>query len=96
MIRRLPKGHSHAEGGTFVHGGRIYMVGGHTTQQGDTKRIDPDILALAPGAQWELVGKLPMPLSSPAAAIIGGKLYVGGGSPDGRSVGADMWVRSAP
>lgn len=37
-----------------------------------------------------------MPLSSPAAVIIGGKLYVAGGSPDGRSVQADMRVRSAP
>ncbi|HIA47702.1 MAG TPA: hypothetical protein EYN96_06965 [Candidatus Hydrogenedentes bacterium] len=92
----LPKGHSHGEAGTFVHGNRIFMVGGHTTAKGESKKIDPDILALSPGGQWELVGKLPMPLSSPAAAIIGGKLYVGGGSPNGRSVQADMWVRSAP
>ena len=92
----LPKGHSHAEGGTFVHGGRIYMVGGHTTPEGGSKSIDPDILSLAPGGKWEVVGKLPMPLSSPAAAIIGGKLYVAGGSPNGRSVQADMWVTNAP
>ncbi len=92
----LPKGHSHAEAGTFVHDGRIYMVGGHTTKKGESKKIDPDILALAVGGQWELVGKLPMPLSSPAAAIIGGKLYVGGGSPNGRNVQADMWVTIAP
>ena len=92
----LPKGHSHAEGGTFVHGGKIYMVGGHTTPKGGTKSIDPDILSLAPGGEWKLVGKLPMPLSSPAAAIIGGKLYVGGGSPTGSSVQADMWVCDAP
>ena len=92
----LPKGHSHAEAGTFVSGGRIFMVGGHTTPEGGKKSVDPDILALAPGGRWELVGKLPMPLSSPAAAIISGKLYVAGGSPDGRSVQADMWVRDAP
>ncbi len=72
------------------------MVGGHTTKEGESKKIDPDVLALAVGGEWELVGKLPMPLSSPAAAIIGGKLYVGGGSPNGRSVQADMWVTSAP
>ena len=93
---QLPKGHSHSEGGTFVSGERIYMVGGHTTPEGGRKRIAPDILALTPGGQWELVGKLPMPLSSPAAAIIGGKLYVAGGSRDGRSVAAMMWVRNAP
>ncbi len=92
----LPKGHSHAEGGTFVHGGRIYMVGGHTTPAGGRKSIDPDILALAPGGRWEVVGKLPMPLSSPAAASIGGKLYVAGGAAGGANVQADMWVRDAP
>ena len=92
----LPKGHSHAEGGTFVHGGRIYMVGGHTTKPGETKQVEADILALSPGAQWELVGTLPMPLSSPAAAIIGGRLYVAGGSPGRSVVQADMWVKDAP
>ena len=92
----LPHGHSHAEGGTFVHDGRIFVVGGHATPEGGKKRIDADILALVPGGQWKLVGKLPMPLSSPAAAIIGGKLYVAGGSPNGGSVQARMWVRSAP
>jgi len=92
----LPKGHSHAEGGTFVHAGRIYMVGGHTTPEGGTKSIDPDILALRPGGQWEVVATLPMSLSSPAAAIIGGKLYVAGGSPNGRLVQGNMWVRDTP
>ena len=92
----LPKGHSHAEGGTFVHGGRIFMVGGHTTPEGGTKSIDADILALTPGGEWEVVGKLPAALSSPAAAIIGGKLFVAGGSRTGRSVQAEMWVCSAP
>lgn len=90
----LPKGHSHAEGATFVHGDRIYMVGGHTTPEGGTKSIDPDILSLAPGGSWELVGKLPKPLSSPAAAIIGDKLYVCGGF-DGRVL-KTMWMTDAP
>jgi len=93
---RLPKGHSHAEGGTFVHDGRIYMVGGHTTPEGGRKQIDPDILSLKPGGQWELFGKLPMPLSSPAAAIIDGKLYVGGGTPNARKVQAEMWCCDVP
>ena len=44
----LPKGHSHAEGSTFVHDGRIYMAGGHTTAPGESKQVDPDILALVP------------------------------------------------
>lgn len=93
----LPKGHSHSEGGTFVHDGRIYMVGGHTTPKGGHKAIDPDILALTPGeSAWELVGKLPVPLSSPAARIINGKFYVIGGSLDGGSVQGRVWVTDAP
>ena len=92
----LPKGHSHGEAGTFVHEGRIYMVGGHTTKEGKRKTIDPDVLALTPGGEWELIGKLPRPLSSPAAAIINNKLYVAGGSPNGSSVRAQMWVADLP
>jgi len=72
------------------------MVGGHTTPRGGRKQIEADILALTPGDMWEVVGKLPMPLSSPAARIIGGKLYVAGGSPTGRSVQGKMWVLNAP
>ena len=34
----LPKGHSHAEAGTFVHAGRIYMVGGHSTPAGAARQ----------------------------------------------------------
>jgi N-acetylneuraminic acid mutarotase len=92
----LPKGHSHAEGSTFVHEGRIYMVGGHTTPEGGTKSMDPDVLTLTPGGAWQVVGRLPVPLSSPAAAIVGGKLYVAGGSLNGSSVEARMWVTDAP
>ena len=93
---QLPKGHSHSEGGTFMSGGRIFLVGGHTTPEDGRKQIDADILALTPGTKWEVVSELPLPLSSPAAAIIGGKLYVAGGSPNGRSVQGKMWVRDAP
>lgn len=92
----LPKGHSHGEAGTFVHEGRIVMVGGHTTPAGGRKSIDPDILVLEPGGEWALLGKLPMPLSSPAAAIIGGKLYAAGGSATGRGAQAKMWVADLP
>ena len=92
----LPKGHSHAEAGTFVHRGGIYMVGGHTTPAGGRKSVDADILVLRPGGDWELLGKLPMPLSSPAATVVGGKLYVAGGSRNGSSVQAAMWVTDLP
>ena len=92
----LPKGHSHAEAGTFVYDGQIYIVGGHTTEPGEMKQVDGDILALSSDGQWELVGVLPMPLSSPGAAIVDGRLYVAGGSPGQSKVQADMWVRRAP
>ena len=92
----LPKGHSHAEGATFVHADKIYMVGGHTTPAGGTKSQDPDILSLANGGQWQKVGELPNPLSSPAAAIIGDRLYVAGGAAGGSVVQSGMWVSPAP
>ena len=72
------------------------MIGGHATPEGGRKRIDDDMLALKPGGKWESIGKLPMSLSSPVAAIIGDRLFVGGGSPNGGSVQPKMWVRSAP
>ena len=101
----LPKGHSHSEGGTFVHEGKIHLVGGHTTpgtprkkkeDEGGQKAMDPDILTLAPGGEWELIGKLPVPLSSPSARIINGKFYVMGGSLNGGSVSPKVWVADAP
>ncbi len=92
----LPKGHSHAEGATFVHDGNIYMVGGHTTPTGGTKSQDPDILRLTRAGPWQKVGALPGPLSSPAAAIIGNRLYVAGGASGGSTVQSGMWVSPVP
>lgn len=83
----------------------ISASGGHTTpgeprkkkeDEGGKKQIDPDILTLAPGGEWELIGKLPVPLSSPASRIINGKLFVLGGSLDGGSVQPKVWVTDAP
>lgn len=82
--------------GGFKDDGRIYMAGGHTTAPGESKQVDADILALSPGGEWEVVGTLPMPLSSPAAAIIDGRFYVAGGSPGRSAVQADMWVGRLP
>lgn len=97
----LPYGHSHSEGATFVHEGRIFVVGGHATPEGGDKGLSGDVLVLAEGA-WNVVKKLPMPLSSPAAAVIGNKLYVAGGWD--RSIAEDktwpsspaVWVTDAP
>ncbi len=92
----LPKGHSHAEGATFVHDNKIWMIGGHTTPMGGSKAQDPDILTLAPGSQWQKVGELPNPLSSPAAGIIDGIMYIGGGAYQGSTVQSKMWMAPVP
>ncbi|HIF06555.1 MAG TPA: hypothetical protein EYQ64_06255 [Gemmatimonadetes bacterium] len=92
----LPKGHSHAEGATFVHDNQIYMIGGHTTPAGGTKSTDADILRLSGAGPWEMIGELPMPLSSPAATIIRATLFVAGGATAGSNVVAGMWSRPAP
>jgi len=57
MTANLAGSPNHSEGGTFVSGGRIYMVGGHTTPEGGRKQIDAGILALTPGDKWKVVGK---------------------------------------
>lgn len=90
----LPYGHSHSEGATFVHENNIYIVGGHFTPEGGKKALNPDILRLAPGGSWEVIGQLPYALSSPASAIIGDKLYVAGGF-DGK-IKKDVFVTDVP
>lgn len=90
----LPMPHSHAEGSTFLSGGRVFMLGGMTRDK--RRRIGSEIWAFSPGGKWKVLGKLPRPLSSPVAAIIGGKLYLGGGSPNGSNPQPGMWVRKAP
>ena len=92
----LPKGHSHAEGATFVHANKIWMIGGHTTPAGGSKSQDSDILTLAPGGQWQKIGELPTPLSSPAAGIINETLYVAGGASGGSTVQSKMWMWHTP
>ena len=92
----LPKGHSHAEGATFIHDNKIWMIGGHTTPAGGTKAQDPDVLTLAPTGHWQKVGELPNPLSSPAAAIINEIIYVAGGAFGGSTVQAKMWMAPVP
>ena len=76
----LPYGHSHSEGATFTYDNRIWMVGGHSTRDGETKGLCENILSLGEGEdEWELTFKLPRKLSSPAAKVVEGRLYVAGG-----------------
>jgi N-acetylneuraminic acid mutarotase len=89
----LPYGHSHSEGATFDHDDRIWMVGGHTTPDGGKKGFCGNILTLEEGGEWELTCRLPKPISSPAARIIGKRLYVAGGW-DGRMDEDKNWLSS--
>jgi N-acetylneuraminic acid mutarotase len=89
----LPYGHSHSEGATFVHDDHIYMLAGHTTPTGGKKGFCANILRLREGGVWELIGQTPKPVSSPAAAIIGERLYVAGGW-DGRMDEKKRWLSS--
>ena len=90
----LPAPHSHAEGSTFISGGRVFMMGGMTRTL--AKRHIEDVIWVLADGKWSEVGRLPKPLSSPSTAIIGGKLIVAGGSLNGRDPQPGVWVRPAP
>jgi hypothetical protein len=86
-------------------GGKIYLTGSifhydsgqHDQARGGEKRwIDNKILALSPSDAWRTLGELPRPLSSPAAAVIGDRLDLGGGSSNGATPQPAMSARSAP
>ena len=75
---------------------RIFMMGG-MTRGGGEREVEAAIWVLSSdGTAWGQAGELPKPLSSPAAAIIGGQLVVAGGSPDGKDPQPGVWVREAP
>ena len=90
----LPAPHSHAEGSTFIYRGRVLMMGGMTRTL--AKRHIEDVIWALEDGEWSEIGRLPKPLSSPSAAIIGGKLILAGGSLNGRDPQPGMWVRWAP
>ncbi|MFL2502255.1 MAG: Kelch repeat-containing protein [Luminiphilus sp.] len=89
----LPVAHSHSEGATFVHGDRIWMVGGHSTPEGGKKGFCGNVVTLREGEEWEVTCHLPKPISSPASRIINDKLYVAGGW-DGRMDDEKEWLSS--
>ena len=91
----LEKGHSHAEGSTLIHQGSIYLLGGMSRIE-KRRWIDNEIVALGSDGSWKRLGHLPLRLSSPIAAILEDKLYVGGGSPNGANPQSGMWVRDVP
>ncbi len=98
----LPYGHSHSEGATFVHNGRIWMAGGHGTPAGGTKAMTDDVLSLSDGGEWEIICRLPKAISSPAAVIVDDRLYIAGGwdrrvAEDKRWLSSpEVWVAQLP
>ena len=84
---KLPKPHSHAENSTFVHDGRIFVIGGRSVN-----RVEDAIWVLSAG-KWSQFGKLPSPLIGPAARVIGGRLVVAGGAPRGFDPQTRVWAR---
>jgi N-acetylneuraminic acid mutarotase len=70
------------------------MIGGHHTPTGDKKSFCGDVLTLKADGEWALQGKLPKPISSPAASIVKNKLYVAGGWDGRREEATEKWLSS--
>jgi N-acetylneuraminic acid mutarotase len=75
----LPRPRSHSEPGTFVHRGRIVVVGGRDNTVG---RVGLDeVVAYDPGNDsWTRLPSLPRLLLAPGARIVGRRIIVLGGS----------------
>ena len=84
----LPRPHSHAEGSTFLHDGRIFMIGGRSVI-----RAEAAIWVLSAG-EWSQLSDLPNPMVGPAARIIEGRLVVAGGSQSGGEPQPAVWART--
>ena len=84
----LPIPHSHSENSTFVHEGRIIVLGGRSVN-----RVLADMWALSRDGQWSRIGKLPVGLIGPAARAVNGRLVVAGGAPRGFDPLSRVWAR---
>jgi CubicO group peptidase (beta-lactamase class C family) len=85
----LPIPHSHSENSTFVHEGRIIVLGGRSVN-----RVLADIWAFSRDGKWSRIGKLPVPLIGPAARVVVGRLVVAGGAPGGFDPLSAVWART--
>jgi N-acetylneuraminic acid mutarotase len=74
-LNDLPGKQSHAEPGTFVYAGKIYMVGGKIKGNAVMRYNEED-------DSWEKILDLPQTLLAPVSRIVDDVLYViGGGAP---------------
>lgn len=85
----LPIPHSHSENSTFLHEGRIFVIGGRSVD-----RVEKAIWVLSPAGMWSRFGTLPVPLIGPAARIFDGRLVVAGGAPRGFDPLTAVWAEA--
>lgn len=81
---------SHAEPGTFVHNGRIFVAGGRS----NTIPVLHDFHAYDPATnRWEVLPGLPEPLRAPVVRILGDSIYagLGGATLTGLTPIQDWW-----
>jgi N-acetylneuraminic acid mutarotase len=93
-VAPLPTPRSHVEPSTFVHGGRIYVVGGRDNSS--ATRTPREIVRYDPATDsWTSVGRAPDGRVAPIAIPIGDSLYVGAGADRSYfAQDASFWVRS--
>ncbi len=100
-LSSLPSPRSHFEPGTFVHDGRVIVVGGRNNQNPLLYRKAglSSILSYDPDSDaWRQLPALPHGLVAPAARVIDGQLIVTGGSTIGSRQGqtATFVTRAQP
>jgi len=93
-IASLPDGRSHFESSTFIHQGKIVIVGGRCNSSKPPRNVVGDLLQYNPKTNaWETVGALPEKVLAPSAGIIEGRLVVtGGGMNNPRPLTANTWI----
>jgi N-acetylneuraminic acid mutarotase len=79
QLADLPEARGHIASATFVHDGRIFVIGGEL-DHGMQHHV-ADVLAYKPASnQWSALTPLPTPRASGVARSVGGKLYYATGS----------------
>jgi N-acetylneuraminic acid mutarotase len=97
QLASLPSPRSHFEPGTFVHDGRVFIIGGQDYMSGHLSEPQmPDVSVYDPESDswWHQPG-LPVALRAPVARILGDNLVVTTGSRFfAQQPTADVWITS--
>ncbi|MFN0182139.1 MAG: Kelch repeat-containing protein [Gemmatimonadales bacterium] len=89
-VAPLPRPRSHTEPGTFVHRGRIWVVGGRSRPAYRQQLADVTVYDPATG-RWRAEAPLPEPRMAPIAVALGDTVVAGLGSTDDRDRVPDLW-----